>query len=323
MRECLRELDYILMPQGTILYVGTPHSFYSIYAEQAREEAGEAEPFLAGFARLTVPLLNGADESAWPERFPRAEVERIRRRTGPARFTSQMMLQPVSPEACRLDPDRLVPYDHELDYREANGIPTIRLGERRLVSAIAWWDPAFGVGGDGSAIAAVFQDGAGDCFLHRIRWLGGDRRANDAQRQCDEAAGLLRDLHMPRVFVESNGPGGPIPRWLQESIGRVGATCAVIPKPSTRSKDARILDAFDALLAAGRLYAHRSVWDTLFIHEMREWRPGGRSRDDGLDAVAGCLLGEPYRFPTASRPPPRRDWRPGAVVHVADSSFPA
>jgi hypothetical protein len=32
---------------GTRLYVGTPHSYYSIYADEARPEVGETVPFLA------------------------------------------------------------------------------------------------------------------------------------------------------------------------------------------------------------------------------------------------------------------------------------
>ena len=37
--------------------------------------------------------------------------------------------------------------------------------------------------------------------------------------------------------------------------------------------------------------------ETPFVREMREWRPGGKSDDDGLDAVAGALSSEPVRLP--------------------------
>ncbi len=91
---------------------------------------------------------------------------------------------------------------------------------------------------------------------------------------------------------------------------------------SKRAKDQRIVDAFDAVLAAGALFAHRSVWATPFIAEMREWLPGGKSRDDGLDAVAGCLLSQPIRL---GRPAvamsERRDWRPGGGGLKAQTEF--
>jgi hypothetical protein len=54
---------------------------------------------------------------------------------------------------------------------------------------------------------------------------------------------------------------------------------------------------------------------------MREWRPGGGGRDDGLDAVAGCLLSEPVRFGPPEATPKRKDWRPGASGHAAKTEF--
>ena len=47
LRERLREASFVLVPDGTQLYIGTPHSYYSIYADEARPELDEAAPFLA------------------------------------------------------------------------------------------------------------------------------------------------------------------------------------------------------------------------------------------------------------------------------------
>ena len=41
LRERLREASFVLVPDGTQLYIGTPHSYYSIYADEARPELGE------------------------------------------------------------------------------------------------------------------------------------------------------------------------------------------------------------------------------------------------------------------------------------------
>jgi hypothetical protein len=96
--------------------------------------------------------------------------------------------------------------------------------------------------------------------------------------------------------------------------------CAVVERFSHASKEQRILDAFDPLLAAGALRAHASVWSTPFIEEMREWRPARRCRDDGLDAVSGCLLAEPVRLRRFA-PGPRREWRPSVPARVATAEF--
>ena len=67
----------------------------------------------------------------------------------------------------------------------------------------------------------------------------------------------------------------------------------MIEHVSTRPKHLRILEAFDAILAARALHVHTSVLASPFLQELRDWRVGGKSRDDALDAVSGCLLVEP------------------------------
>ena len=58
LREKLKEIDYLLVPGGTQLYIGTPHTYYSIYAEAPRPEMGESVAFLHGFDRLAIPLVD-------------------------------------------------------------------------------------------------------------------------------------------------------------------------------------------------------------------------------------------------------------------------
>ena len=333
LRERLSEIDYILVPGGMQLYVGTPHSYYTIYADEPRAEIGEAVPFLDGFQRLLIPIRDAEGRSAWPTRFPDAAIERIRRATGPNKFESQMMLKPVSIADGRLDPDRLLPYEAELDYREARGVPVLMLGDRRMVSASCWWDPAYGApegaaregrAGDGSVLAAVFSDADGGYWLHRIRYLTAvpDGDDHEAAQQCRQVAEFLRDLHLPSVMLETNGVGKFLPGILRRELARCGVGASVVEKTSSVPKDRRILEAFDAVLAAGALHAHRSVWATPFVQEMREWRPEGRHKghDDGLDAVAGCLSAEPVRFGTWPRTSRHADWR-GAQAARAVTDF--
>lgn len=329
LRQKLAEIDYVLVPGGTQLYVGTPHSYYTIYAEEARGEVGEVEPFLSGYERLVLPVWDDDGVPAWPDRYDRAHIEKIRRRSGPAKFATQMLLKPVSLSAGRLDPDRLRPYEGEPVYREAQGRATLALNGVRLVSVTCWWDPAFARAdddgrsrGDASVVAVVFGDEEGNRRLHRVLYLATDPQdpAPEAVQQCRAVAALARTLHLPAVQVETNGIGTFLPNLLRNELKTQGLAVAVVGRSSTRPKALRIVEAFDALLAGGRLHAHRGVWDTPFVREMREWRPGGRSavRDDGLDAVAGALSGEPDRFD--SPPPPSRgpDWRGGTVVAPAD-----
>ncbi|MBF0355001.1 MAG: phage terminase large subunit [Alphaproteobacteria bacterium] len=327
LRLRLFELDFVLVPGGLHLYVGTPHSYYTIYAAVPRIEAGETEPFLNGFSRLELAVLDAKGRSRWPERFPLERIAKLKRRTGPNKFDSQMMLRPVNIAEGRLDPDRLRLYEAELDYSEGNGTARLLLKGKRLVSASCWWDPSFGnpEKGDASVIACIFTDEEGGYWLHRIAYLKHDpaqvSEADEATQLCRQAALFAKDLYLPAIRLEGNGIGKFLPGLLRRETKRLGLKLAVVETHSRTNKDRRIVDAFDAVLAAGALNAHRSVWATPFITEMREWRAGGKCKDDGLDAVAGCLLAEPVRLNQAATAPlqhQKQDWRPGAPIKAGN-----
>ena len=56
--ERLAENRFILTPGGKQIYIGTPHSYYSLYADTPRREIGEEDVFLKHYKRLSIPLLN-------------------------------------------------------------------------------------------------------------------------------------------------------------------------------------------------------------------------------------------------------------------------
>jgi len=327
LRERLRELSFVLVPDGLQLYIGTPHSYHSIYAETPRRELNESEPFLAGFRRLTLPLVRPTGEQRWKERFPDAVVDRLLAEGGPAKFRSQMQLLPTRPEDVRLDPDRLLPYDAPLSIVSVQGRDELRIGARRMVSAAAAWDPAYGrpERGDSSVVAAVFVDGEGCYWLHAIEYLvlgaETDAEVDDATRLCRAVVRFLARHHLPAITVETNGIGGFLPALLRHELRRAGLGVTVIQRTSVVAKERRILEAFDPLLAARRLHVHRSVLLSPFLDEMREWRPGRRCRDDGLDAVASCLLAEPVRLPPVAVRSTVPTWRGAARSFEAPSDF--
>jgi hypothetical protein len=324
LRERLAETGFVLVPGGTLLYAGTPHSWYTIYAAEPRREIGEEAPFLDGFRRLTIPVIDADGNSAWPERFRREDIERLERASGPARFKSQMLLQPVNIAEGRLDPACFVRYAAEPDYlREIN---LLQLGDRKIVSASAWWDPAFGAaGGDGSVLAIVYTDELGHHWLHRLCYLNrrhDESGEDEATRQCRAVALLAREFHLPSVAVEINGLGRFLPGVLRRELARAKVTCAVVEISSRRPKDLRIMEAFDAALAARTLHVHDSVYATGFIAEVQEWRPGLKNaRDDGLDAVAGALSREPVRIGRLYHSGPGPGWRQGAGQFTAKTEF--
>lgn len=329
LRDRLDEIDYVLVPGGLTLFVGTPHTRDTLYlADTATRDEDDEAPYLAGFKRLELPLLTDAGQSRWTERFPPARIERIRKRSGPAKFQSQMMLRPSAVTEARLDPSRLKPYDAELDYSEGGGEAVLRLGSKRMVGAACWWDPAYGdpVRGDGSVIACVFTDEDGNNRIHDVSYLAFDPARLDEVDELTQQCGLVADFavrhYLPKILVEDNGIGKMAPGTLRRVMRERGLDIAVEARTSTRNKSLRILDAFDARLAAGNLFIHGRLTASRFVAEMRDWRAEAPGPDDGLDAVAGCLLTEPIRLPMLPARKPdrrRRDWRRGVhPVRVND-----
>ena len=300
LRERLLELDYILVPEGRQLYAGTPHTWYTVYADAPRRDIGEDREFLSGFKRLVVPVINGEGNSAWPERFTLEKLEETRRKTGPNHFSSQMLCQPVNYAEGHLDTADLEVYDNELSYSEAARLPVLSLGERRMASVSAWWDPAFGrEGGDKSILAIVYGDESGHYWLHHLAQIKVKARGDEdaATQQCKQVAELAERFYLPSVALETNGLGKFLPGLLRKALGEAGIGCAVREIVSRRPKVFRILEAFDAVLAARALHVHRSVMSGPLIREMQNWKPDkAGQQDDALDAVAGALSLEPVRL---------------------------
>lgn len=324
LRERLAENDFILTPGGTQLYIGTPHTYYSIYAQETRTEIGEERPFLSGYKRLSIPIEDAQGRSLWPERYSADAIAELRLKAGPAKFASQMLLRPVNIVDCRLDPALLRGYAEELDYKEAQRNIVLSIAGRRLVSASAWWDPAFGRGnGDSSVFAAVYTDEDGDYWLHRLLYITVNPAAgeDEATEQCRVVARAARDLYLPSIAVETNGLGKFLPAILRRELAAHRVSCSVLEKHTTQKKDIRILESFDAILAARALHVHDSVRATPFLTEMAEWRPGASSmRDDGLDAAAGALSLEPVRLKRQFAPTGKM-WSAAGDGHAALTDF--
>lgn len=300
LREKLDEIDYILTPQGIQLYIGTPHTFYTIYQTEPDKSKPETEPFLLGFEKLQIPVLDESGDSNWPERFSVEKIASIRVRSGENKFLSQMMLQPVNFCDSILDPSRLRPYNEEIVLSTANNREFLKIGDKKMVAASCWWDPSFAAQkGDNSVIACVFADEDGHYWLHDLEYIKIDHAGcdNAASAQCEKVIAFLERNYLNAVRIEANGIGKFLPGILKQALKRRNLRIAVLEMYSTVSKACRILSAFEVLLAERALNVHQKIWTTPFIEEMREFGVEGSHHDDALDAVAGCLAAEPVRFP--------------------------
>lgn len=322
LREYLTESNFILVPGGAQLYIGTPHNYFSIYADRPRSEIGEEDVFLVDFKRLEIPILNHKGDSAWPEQFSDRDIELLKKRSGPNKFASQMMLQPINIKEGRLNHNLLNFYDSELEYSEIQRRAYLSLMENKIVSCSAWWDPAFGSAkGDSSVLAIVFTDEDGQHYLHHMSYIQVEAAEgeDEASLQCRIVSDIAQKFYIPSIAVETNGLGKFLPAILRRELALKNIACSVVEKTSRQAKHIRILEAFDAVLAARALSVHEGVKDTPFLMEMMEWRPDKKNgRDDGLDAVSGALSLEPVRI-KHSYTNVVNQWRGG--THQAETDF--
>lgn len=330
LREKLSEIAYVLGPSGVQLYVGTPHSYYSIYAREVRTEVGEVAPFLAGFSRYELPIVNRDGTSNWPERFDEPAIAAMQAKTPARKFQSQMMLEMVAPVAGMLDPAKLRFYEDEAQITHGNGRINLCIAGRTMVASACHFDPSFGSKhGDGAVVACVYICDQGEYWLHDMAWLRAlNPETNDdtpwqdeASQLCAQVANFMARHHLPSVRVETNGIGRFLPNILRRALKSIGWAASVVEHYESTNKATRIEDAFGAVMGAGLLHVHQAVGQTPFLAQMRDWHPDGNGPDDGLDAVAGCILNDPVRLPRVDMPIRRADWRGQSGIFRAESQF--
>lgn len=380
-RETLRyrlgEQTHILVPGGSKLYIGTPHTHDSLYDEmekmgadcltirmfehEFRIEHATADfyaiPFrpefvFSGigkdskllregtdyrvtksgveFARPPMTLIDCYSSSAWPERFTREEMEKRRRETRTVNeWDSQYQLHSKPVSQCRLDPERIIPYDVEPAIRYANKTASMYLGGVKIAGMSARWDPSSGkINSDVSAFAIDLQDEQGRHYLHRANQLVGDvaEFTDDGKRiiggQVWQICALVEQFNIPRVVIETNGIGGFAPAVLKAALKQRRLTCGVTEEQAVANKNKRILEAYEGPISSGMLWAHTSVINGEFWDQMKDFNPETKNQaDDYIDAGAGAISDAPQRINISvkdSDPSPKNhNWRPNSGVHEA------
>lgn len=300
LRRQLREPTHILIPNtGIELFVGTPHTWDSIYPE-ILGEAGKEQPFRSGATSLKVPVMTEetgefpelTGTPTWPERFSMEEILKKQAASGTkGNFLSQYLLVPYNPKDTILDPTLIAGYKHEIEIHEANGSVLARIGENRVVGVSAYWDPAMGTAkGDASVLTILFTDDLGNYYLHRQVALMGT-----PQLQAEKAIEVMKACGVSHVVIETNGAGAPFPSIFRERAAGKGVSCE--GRSTSMKKELKIIQAFEVRLAGGFIHAHRSVLDSPFWGQLRDFNPNkSRQKDDYIDSAAMAILSQPFRL---------------------------
>lgn len=244
-------------------------------------------PFLSGYKKFVLPIINPDGSSAWPDVFSIDKIENLRKTVGEHHFMAQMMLEFTPLENVRLDPGKIQFYN--CDFNALTG----RLGDWGITGAAMYWDPSLGhKNTDASVCAFIFRDDKShNIFLHDILYMVVPRNhPQPLTYQCNLVLDFLNKYQIRRLSVEVNGLGNALPEILNDKISKTGGGIIVQRVNNHEKKETRIMNALEPLLGAGRLFAHTKIQKTPFLSEMLGWSPiGGTGHDDGLDAVSGAI----------------------------------
>lgn len=354
LRHRLGEQTHILVPSARKLFIGTPHTHDSIYDEQEKLGADcltirlfelehriedhqgglialgwRPKTVFSGIGKDARLLIEGEDyqivpggvvlpagalidlysECAWPERFDRDELLTRRRQTRTINeWDSQYQLHSKPIGEIRLDPARIIPYDLKPVLTFANRQPVLMLGKVQIVGASCRWDCSLGkVTSDASAFCLVLTDARGNLYWQLAEGLNGD-----IDEQCKRIRRLVGEYHIPSVTIELNGPGGFVPAILRKYLAGTG--CGVVEHFASTNKNADILDAFEAPMSSGFMWAHVGVLDGPVWDQMKDWNPAVKSQpDDYLDAGGRAIKATPVRIGKTAVPASSSNsipWRP-------------
>lgn len=293
LRQRISDTIHILVPGGKRLFVGTPHSYESIYPEVI--DSGVASKFIPLVKNPVgeFPFITG--DSSWPERFTDQEVaERQLKSLSKANFLSQYQLIPYNADDSYFDASLINVYRNEINCYSANSETVLKIGNVRMVSCSCFWDPSLAKKtSDDSVIALVFQTGDGHLYVHRTLKLTGE-----AEEQCRQVREFCKEYYVPQVIVETNGVGGFLPAILRKAL--VETEIAVVEKHSSINKATKIIEAIEVALSSGYFHVHQSVMETSFLGQIRDFSPkmmGYKGyKDDYIDSVASAIKNEPIRI---------------------------
>ena len=247
-------------------------------------------------------LVDFYSESSWPERFSRSELSKRRRKTRTVNeWDSQYQLHSKPVEEVRLNPDNLIYFDVDPEIKTANGEVTMWLGFAQIIGASAYWDCSLGkINSDASAFTVVLTDHKGNLYWFISEGLTGElvEYSDDDQLvggQIKRIVEIVTKWQIPSVTVETNGPGGFVPPILRRALKGTG--CAVKEEYATQNKNKRILDGIEPPLSSGFLWAHKNVFESDAIDQMRGFNPAITSQaDDYLDSLSGASRQTPVRI---------------------------
>lgn len=250
-------LDPILVPDGRLIIVGTPYHELDLYTELES----------VGYRVVKYPAVQPDGTLLWPERFTAAFLESKRRELGLAAFSSQYLVQPITPSG-------------EIVKREWFSIIETC---PPLVETWWAWDTALSEKTTADETAGVYggKTADGDIIICNLTHA---HIAPDKVQQTILQSALSQVAH--GVLLEDTKEARVWKAWMQQTPH---APPIILASHGGISKYAR-LAAVLPVIEAGRVKLLRGSWNNDFITQVCSFTPDGRhAHDDITDAMVYLL----------------------------------
>jgi phage terminase large subunit-like protein len=269
-----RELQTVIATlTGTILPTALPDTWQLAVGTPWREN--DALAHLAAtrrFVSVSTPVLRGS-KPAWPARFPKREIRKIRDLVGEGEFARMFMLDPKAAQGLHLKAEWLHAYPHEKlrpDWPVVMGVDYASAADKLKGDRRDYFAVAIGRALPGGGVVLV------DGFRDKLS-------QGEAEDKLKELAALYPRVTM--IGVESVGKG--------EEFFHLMLRSTYLPlhamHPGSASKGERFERGMAPLFESSRVWV--ADVETPFLRAFRdEWLqwPGG-DHDDTLDAVFWML----------------------------------
>jgi len=169
---------------ASLRMIGTPFTYTDIFSQLAENEA---------YTLNTYAALDQSNEPLWPERWPKAALNKRKQEIGSLKFTREYLCVPISTGTMLFDPEHIKNcYDDESILRHGR-----REGEYRYYIG---YDPSLSIDGDYTVMMVLeIDEQMNKRIVHMVR-----EKDLDFRSHINMMIGLCRKFDPEIVMIETN-----------------------------------------------------------------------------------------------------------------------
>lgn len=249
------------------------------------------------FITKRIPILNADGKSAWPSKWPTAEIERERENWASLGKTDiwyrEKMCQCISPDSQKFKREYFRYYEQVKNLHSMNIYTTVDLAVSQKVNA------------DYSAVVTVGVDKSGHWFVLDVEY-----GRYDPTTTIDAIFSAVQKWKPLTVGIETVAYQAALQHFLEKEMPKRGVFFRIQPLKADKKKEIRI-DTLQPRFVVGTVWFKRNaVWLDKIESELLAYPHG--AHDDVIDALAYVeqVAKEPYIIENDYEGGGLEDWNP-------------